>query len=203
MAEKQPQDRLIIFIKNPELGKVKTRLAQAVGKEMALEVYKYLLEKTRDATVNLKCNLALYYSEFIDLKDEWEDSIYTKFLQEGKDLGQRIKNAFNEAFDSGFNKVMIIGSDCPQLNTDLIEMAFDLLDNVDVVIGPARDGGYYLLGIKTPFDDLFENKEWSTDSVFEDTIMDVMDSGKKYAKLPMLSDLDDAYDLHLVKDRFK
>lgn len=203
MAKDNPQDRLIIFIKNPELGKVKTRLAKAVGKELALNIYKYLLEKTREATENLNCNLALYYSSFIDLNDEWSEDIYEKFIQKGKDLGEKMKNAFAEAFDSGFSKVMIIGSDCPQLNSELINMAFDLLDGVDVVIGPAKDGGYYLLGMKTPFDTLFTDKEWSTDSVFEDSIMDVMDASKKYAKLPMLSDLDDVYDLHLVKDRFK
>lgn len=195
--------RLIVFMKNPELGRVKTRLAKTVGAQMALDVYNYLLEKTRNATQDLKCNKAVYYSKFVDQDDDWSNDVFDKFVQKGEDLGKRMWNAFSEAFDQGFERVMIIGSDCPQLTQEIIEMGFDLLENVDFVIGPAKDGGYYLLGMKTPFKMLFEDKEWSTDSVFEDTIMDIVTAGKKYAKLPMLADLDDAYDLHLVKNKFK
>lgn len=195
--------RLIIFIKNPILGRVKTRLAKTVGAQMALDVYKYLLEKTRVATIDLGCNKAVYYSKSVDENDEWPNDVFDKFVQKGEDLGARMWNAFSEAFEAGYKKVMIIGSDCPQITQEIIEMGFDLLENVDYVIGPAKDGGYYLLGMKVPTKHLFEDKEWSTDSVFEDTVMDIVTSGKRYAKLPMLSDLDDAYDLHLVKDRFK
>lgn len=195
--------RLIIFIKNPVLGRVKTRLAKTVGAQMALDVYKYLLELTRNAAANLECNKAVYYSKSVDGADEWSNDVFDKFVQTGEDLGKRMWNAFSEAFEQGYEKVMIIGSDCPQLTQEVLEMAFDLLENVDIVVGPAKDGGYYLLGLKQPFKELFEDKEWSTDTVLEDTIMDIMAAGKKYAKLPMLSDLDDAYDLHLVSDKFK
>ncbi len=195
--------RLIVFVKNPELGRVKTRLAKTVGAQMALDVYNYLLEITRNTTKELKCNKAVYYSKFVDMDDNWPNDVFDKFVQKGENLGKKMWSAFSEAFDEGFEKVMIIGSDCPQLSQEIIEMGFDLLESVDVVIGPAKDGGYYLLGMKDPLDFLFEDKEWSTDSVFEDTVMDIVTAGKKYAKLPMLSDLDDAYDLHLVKEKFK
>ena len=197
------KNRLNIFIKNPEKGKVKTRLAKTVGDDMALEVYQYLLKKTMDATLDLNCDRTVYYSRFVDEKDEWDNSLFQKRLQSDGELGLKMKNAFKEAFDNGSQKVLIIGSDCPQISADLINMAFDLLDNTDCVLGPAKDGGYYLLGMKTLLTPLFENKEWSTDSVLDDTVLDLLDAGLKYAKLPMLSDVDDAYDLHLLKDRFK
>jgi len=203
MVSSSSSDRLIIFVKNPVLGKVKTRLAKSIGDEMALEVYKYLLELTKAATETLASDKALYYSDFIAEDDNWPENNYTKKLQKGEALGRRMRNAFKDSFEEGFQKTVIIGSDCPQLTDEIINMAFDLLDNVDYVIGPAKDGGYYLLGMKNLYEPIFEDKEWGTDSVFDDTVLDILAAGKKYAKLPLLTDVDDAYDLHLVKERFK
>jgi len=158
---------LIIFIKNPIEGNVKTRIAASLGSEKALEIYKHLLDITRDTVINLKCGKHLFYSDKVE-NDSWDASIFQKHVQDGETLGERMENAFTELFSNQANKVVIIGSDCPELNSDIINQSFEILDKKDLAIGPAKDGGYYLLGIKKPLPFLFKNKEWSTDSVFED-----------------------------------
>ncbi len=164
---------LFIFVRNPELGKVKTRLAQSIGDNTALEVYKFLLEKTKKITSNLDYDRAIYYSEKIRNNDIWKKNKYQKFQQEGDDLGIRMKNAFKNSFDSGYEKVLIIGSDIYDLTPSHIDEAFKKLDSNDVVIGPAIDGGYYLLGMKRLHTTIFKNKEWGTSSVREDTLSDL------------------------------
>ena len=161
---------LIIFTRNPELGKVKTRLAKSVGDTAALEVYKFLLNHTKEVTQNLACDKAVYYSVKIREHDIWESSTYQKHQQFGEDLGIRMQNAFQNAFDAGYDKVQIVGSDLPDLSSEIINNAFQKLDTNDAVIGPAKDGGYYLLGMKTLYKDVFQNKEWGTASVRKDTL---------------------------------
>ncbi|MCX2679931.1 TIGR04282 family arsenosugar biosynthesis glycosyltransferase [Galbibacter sp. EGI 63066] len=164
---------LIIFTKNPELGKVKTRLAQSVGKEKALEIYKFLLNKTKQVTRNLPCDKAVYYSEEIIENDLWSPETFSKKLQKGDNLGQRMENAFFECFSEGYKKVIIIGSDLYDITPSHIETAFKKLEAHDAVIGPAADGGYYLLGLKQLFPKVFQQKKWSTDTVLRDTLEDL------------------------------
>lgn len=190
---------LIIFVKNPVLGQVKTRLAAGIGNEKALEVYLQLLNITRNIALDASCTRNVFYSNEI-VSDEWEDDKFNKFIQEGNDLGERMKNAFEQIFALGAKKAVIIGSDCPQLSSEIIENAFRLLDEKDVCIGPAKDGGYYLLGMKKLHPFLFEKKEWSSDSVFDDTVIDLMENRLSYGLLPKLSDVDTIYDLHLLSD---
>ncbi len=194
-----PNDHLIIFVKNPELGKVKTRLAAAIGDEKALEIYTQLLRITHDQTKPVDCIKHVCYSEYVNEQDMWDKAHYHKHVQSGDDLGERMLGAFLGVFDQGAEKMVIIGSDCPKIKTTIIQEAFDKLDNYDVVIGPAQDGGYYLIGMKCPLPMLFKNKEWSTDSVFADTILDLIDMGLTHYRLPELSDLDTIYDLALLK----
>lgn len=192
------QDRhLIIFIKNPVLGKVKTRLAAGIGDEKALEIYRQLLEITRKAALKVDCTRHVFYSDEIE-NDEWDNDKFNKFVQEGSALGERMKNAFEQAFALGATEALIIGSDCPQLTPEIINDAFYLLNENDLCVGPAKDGGYYLLGMKELHPYLFKNKEWSTDSVLEDTIVDLMEHRLSYGRLPQLSDVDTIYDLHLL-----
>ncbi len=188
---------LIIFIKNPVEGNVKTRIAASIGKAKALEIYMQLLQITRKTTLTLKCKKHLFYSDKIE-DDAWDSSIFKKKTQEGDDLGERMKNAFNLLFEQGACTVILIGSDCPQLTSDKIDEAFDILSEKDLVIGPAKDGGYYLIGMKKPTASIFINKEWGTDTVFEDTIMDLIENRLSYGLLPVLSDVDNIYDLHLL-----
>ncbi len=183
------QQALIIFIKNPKLGKAKTRIAQTAGYEKALLIYKELLKHTRKVACSVKAKRLLYYSEFIDQKDEWNADLFDKKLQHKGDLGTRMAQAFAEALNES-EKAIIIGSDCASLTHHIVKAAFDALDVNDFVIGPAEDGGYYLLGMKQPDPTLFEAIEWSTSTVFMETIARIDALSKTYALLPTLSDID-------------
>lgn len=179
---------LLIFTRNPELGKAKTRLAKTVGDETALEIYKFLLQKTRDVSLKVTSDKAVYYSVKIRANDIWDDEIYQKYKQNGEDLGLRMKNAFKDGFNSGYQKVIIIGSDLYNLSSKNIENAFTELNNNDVVIGPALDGGYYLLGMNSLQEKIFENKDWGKETVRKDTLKNLKD--KKVKLLDLKNDID-------------
>lgn len=164
---------VLVFTRNPELGKVKTRLAASVGNEKALEIYQLLLERTKEVTNKLDCDKAVYYSVKIRTNDLWNSDIYQKKLQEGETLGIRMRNAFQNAFENGYEKVVLIGSDLYDLTSTHIEQAFQKLSSNDFVIGPAEDGGYYLLGMKTLQPKIFDNKKWGSSSVLNDTFADI------------------------------
>ena len=197
LQQLQQDHHLIIFVKNPKPGKVKTRLAASVGDEKALEIYLRLLEITRNEALRTNCVRNVFYSDEIE-SDSWDDDHFNKFVQQGNDLGDRMKNAFEQVFALGAEKAVIIGSDCPQISAEILETSFIELDKNDVCIGPAKDGGYYLLGMKKLHPFLFEEKEWSTDSVFDDTLAQLSEHHLSSSELVQLSDLDTADDLHLL-----
>ena len=178
---------LLIFTRNPELGKVKTRLAKTIGEKKALEIYKFLLNHTKKVTKNIACDKAVYYSVKVRKNDLWDASTYQKKQQLGEDLGIRMKHAFQDSFAAGYEKVLIVGSDLIDLSEDIIEKGFIQLASNDVVIGPAEDGGYYLLGMKSLHPNIFENKTWGTATVREDTLNDLKDK-----KVHLLNELNDA-----------
>jgi len=166
----QSKNLLLIFTRNPELGKCKTRLAATVGNETALEIYKFLLQHTVSITKNIHAVKQVYYSEEIWEKDVWNTTIFEKKLQNGANLGDRMANAFELGFKNGFEKILVIGSDLYDLDATTIENAFSELDKSDFVIGPAQDGGYYLLGMKKFITNVFKNKAWGTHTVLNDTL---------------------------------
>lgn len=149
---------LIIFVRKPELGKVKTRLAATIGIERALKVYKDLLVHTKSVTQNLPIDKFVFYHNEITKEDIWDNKSFNKILQAEGDLGFKMQEAFTAIFDKGYDKVLILGSDCFQLEEAILKDALHLLDQKDVVIGPANDGGYYLLGMKKMFPRFFKNK---------------------------------------------
>lgn len=185
---------LIIFIRNPELGKVKTRLAKDFGAEKTLEIYLTLLEKTRHSAGNTQAERWLFYSEFIPEKDDWPESHFIKKLQPSGDLGQRMQHAFQLAFNEGAEKVAIIGSDCPELSAGIIQQSFDVLDQADYALGPTFDGGYYLLSMKNTTPELFQDMPWSSAEVFSLTQARIHALNRKVELLPMLSDVDERED---------
>jgi uncharacterized protein len=190
------KNAIIIFVRNPVSGKVKTRLAKTMGDDKALLIYQLLLEHTRQVTGNLHCDKFVYYSDHIDENDDWKNSLYKKRLQSAGDLGERMANAFETLFTSGYQRLVIIGSDCLDLNSDLINEAFNRLSEVNVVFGPSTDGGYYLLGLKVPYPPgLFENKSWSTDTVLPDSLKTLEATGTSYQLLIPLNDIDEESDL--------
>lgn len=186
---------LLIFYRNPELGKVKTRLAKTVGDVHALSYYQRLAHHTREVTRHLKADRAVWYSHKIDASDEWSADQYTKQLQQGDDLGKKMAHAFAWGFANGYQSICIIGTDCYELTTGLLEQAFQHLETREAVIGPARDGGYYLLGMNTFRPDYFQNKAWSTDTVAKDTIADFQRMSVLYNTLATLTDVDEEKDL--------
>jgi len=184
------KNTLLIFIRNPQLGKVKTRLAKTLGDEEALRIYRILLEKTRSAAQACEAERYLFYSDFVDEQDDWSPAFFLKKIQHSGDLGSRMESAFHQAFESGAQKAIIIGSDCPELKGETLQQAFNLLDTADFVLGPVPDGGYYLLGMSTLDSSVFQNIEWSTETVRARTIEKIIAAGKSFALLTMLSDVD-------------
>ncbi|PKP26925.1 MAG: glycosyltransferase [Bacteroidetes bacterium HGW-Bacteroidetes-2] len=164
---------LIIFTRNPELGKCKTRLAKTIGDANALNIYKFLLMHTVEITTKLKADTFVYYSDTIWKEDIWNPEIFRKKLQQGKDLGERMENAFIDLFKMGYKQIIIIGSDMQDLYQEDIDEAFQALDTFDYVLGPSEDGGYYLLGMNQFKPELFKNKAWGTDTVLRDTLIDL------------------------------
>jgi hypothetical protein len=195
----QPRRLLLIFVKNPIKGKVKTRLAQTMGETRALHIYEQLLAYTVTITKEVHTDKAVFYSDFLQENDIWPNEVYLKQVQQGADLGRRMENAFCWAFEQRYQQVVIIGSDCPELSTHIIHQAFDALATADVVIGPATDGGYYLLGLIKNIPELFTNKTWSSPTVLESTLGDIHKLCKTYTLLPTLQDVDREEDLALLK----
>lgn len=186
---------LILFTKNPELGKVKTRLAKTIGNQNALEIYKNLLQHTKEITLKVEADKYLFYSDTINEKDQWENAIFNKKLQSGDDLGIRMKTAFSEVFALGYTSVCIIGSDCYELNSEIVTAAFDSLEQNDFVVGPTFDGGYYLLGMKKINNRVFEEVSWSTETVFDTTISRINETKSSVFILEKLTDIDEEKDL--------
>ena len=179
---------LIVFTRNPELGKVKTRLAKTVGNAIALKIYTFLLERTRDIAVQVSADKAVYYSVKVRENDIWDANNFQKHQQVGEDLGIRMLHAFKNGFKAGYEKVMIIGSDLYDLTAETIENAFIALEDNEVVIGPAEDGGYYLLGMNSLEEKVFKNKKWGTETVRKNTLEELKD--KKVFLLGELNDVD-------------
>ena len=186
---------LIIFYRNQKIGAVKTRLAATIGDEKALRIYGELCEHTRAITETLPVTKVVFYSNEVKTGDVWPDNAYQKALQKGQDLGERMHNAFATGFASGYDSICIIGTDCYGLTASVIEDAFNVLRATDAVIGPAEDGGYYLLGLRKLHPELFVKKNWSTSSVFKDTLENFESRGITYGMLPLLRDVDVEDDL--------
>ncbi|APG61442.1 glycosyltransferase [Christiangramia salexigens] len=184
----------MIFTKNPVAGKVKTRLAKDLGNEKALKIYEFLLDHSAEITKDLDVDKQVFYSESVIEQDVW-GADFSKKKQRGKDLGERMYNAFREGFEDGYEQIIIIGSDLYQLNSLDLEKAFDELDSNEFVVGPAEDGGYYLLGMKTLNSEIFKNKEWGTSSVLKDTLNDIQTK-----QIKMLETRNDVDVLDDIKD---
>lgn len=187
---------LLIFTKNLIHGEVKTRLAATAGNDTAYAVYGQLIKHTVTITSYLPVDKTVFYSKSIEPADVWDPKIYRKQIQSGDDLGEKMQNAFAVIFDEGYKKAVIIGTDCIELNSAIIMNSFVYLGNHDVVIGPAKDGGYYLLAMKKLHAELFKNINWSTNEVLSQTLEICKHLGLSTYLLPELSDIDDENDLN-------
>lgn len=192
--------QLILFVKNKELGKVKTRLAKTIGNEKALFIYKALLQHTCRVAGSVDALRKVYYSNFVDSNDEFEGDLFEKRIQVDADLGMKMYAAFKDGFGEQAEKVVLIGSDCYEIDASVIEQAFKYLDENDFVLGPANDGGYYLVGMRKLNKSIFENMTWSTENVLLDTILDIKKQEKSFFLLPTLTDVDEEKDLGELKN---
>ena len=185
---------IIIFQKNLVEGKVKTRLAKSIGNVKALQVYQYLLNHTHQQVALLETPTLVFFENTVE-GDFLHQPYFSGAVQIGEDLGERMKNAFQQAFDMGYQQVIIIGTDCLQLDSHILEESLNALDSHEMVIGPAKDGGYYLLGLRQMYATLFEDKKWSSPTVFSDTMKAAKKLGLNPWVLKELSDIDTYMDL--------
>ncbi|MCB0480112.1 MAG: TIGR04282 family arsenosugar biosynthesis glycosyltransferase [Flavobacteriales bacterium] len=186
---------LLIFVRNCELGKVKTRLAKDIGNENALKIYQSLLVHTRDIALDVNAFRMVYYSDYIDFHDTFQNEYFLKDEQHDGDLGQKMEFSLEENFEEGYDHIICIGSDCIELSSEIINRAFEELDSHDVVIGPAKDGGYYLIGMSKLHTSLFRDKPWGTSDLLLDTILDLKKTNLSYHLLETLNDVDEVEDL--------
>lgn len=180
---------------------VKSRLALHLGKERAAEIYRVIAETvmanvTSRTTENDYDAILCYSPETAEQAfKEWFLQHHLFSPQQGSDLGARMSNAFSHAFAAGYTKALLIGSDCPDISRDSITQSFDMLKAKHIVLGPAYDGGYYLIGVREPIPELFSNIEWGTEKVLSQTIDKINAAGLSLGLLPVLRDIDRVEDL--------
>ncbi len=188
-------ERLIILLKAPRLGTVKTRLAASLGPSVALAAYREMVERL---LVNLQPlrGIELRYSPDDALADiqPWVRGDWRTRAQGKGDLGQRLILAFADAFQDHARRVVIIGSDCPAVTADDIHAAWTRLTDHDLVVGPAADGGYWLIGLTQPRPALFQNVAWSTDAVLAETLRRADQLHLRVHLLRPLADIDTEQD---------
>lgn len=196
---------ILFFVKYPAPGKVKTRLAEQIGPDIAADLYRNFVADTLATLESLDVNFKIVFDP-PDSKDQFqywlgEKHCYTP--QIGVDLGQRMKNAFPQTFDDGFDNVVVIGSDSPDLPAEYLDLAFGALETNDVTVGPSSDGGYYLIGFtKNSFlPEAFEQISWSSDKAFEQTIDILQKNKQKLFLLPQWHDVDTFTDLKSLLQR--
>jgi len=197
---KAARECLIIFTRYPEPGKTKTRLIPLLGAEGAARLQRQMTEQTLAQVKELKAFRPLSVEVHFaggnqQLMQDWlgSDIIYRQ--QSDGDLGRRMALAFKDSFSAGMTSVVIIGTDCPDLNAQLMVKAFHALEQNDLVLGPALDGGYYLIGLRRLIPELFRGISWSTAEVLEQTISIAQRLDLAIAFLPLLNDIDRPEDL--------
>lgn len=189
---------LLVFVRAPAVGQVKTRLAAAIGRNAALRVYRRMGRHVVDQARSLAGASVIVHFTPADggpAVAEWLGAGPEYLPQAGADLGERMANAFGDAFRRGFARVVIIGSDLPGLEAAHLRRALDLLETHPAVIGPARDGGYWLLGLRGPAPGLFRAMTWSTPTVLGESLRRLRELGMEPGLLPMLTDVDEVADL--------
>jgi uncharacterized protein len=191
----------MIFTRYPEAGKAKTRLIPALGAEGAANLHRQFTERTLQKALALsETAIAVHFTGgSLEQMQTWLGSAVQSRSQTTGDLGDRMSYAFETTFAEGYQSVVIIGTDCPQLTSELLAQAFQVLLTHDLVLGPTTDGGYYLMGLCRAIPELFVGIDWSTEVVFQQTIAIARKMGLAIAQLPTLSDVDRPEDLiHLA-----
>ncbi|TAN39290.1 MAG: glycosyltransferase [Nitrospirae bacterium] len=191
-----------LMIKYPEPGRVKTRLARVIGPEQAALISRQTAETVvRQTSPDDRADIRYDRYIFYDPPDRGQDFVSwlpdeAFILQSGRDVGERMDAAVRHLIGLGAARAVITGADIPGLSREILVQAFELLDHADVVLGPALDGGYYLIGMKKPMPELFHDIPWSSPEVLSETLKVLSRLNRSYSLLPALSDLDTIEDLH-------
>ncbi len=193
---------LIIFAKNPVPGKVKTRITPHITPTDAAKLYEAFIADIVSNALKLQCERIVVAYTPLNAETSFHkicgQSIHY-IPQEGYGLGERMKNAFRHAFSKGSKSVVIIGTDSPTLPLPYIRNAFSALEEVPIAIGPTFDGGYYLIGLSEQNEDIFDGIEWSTSSVFSQTLAKIRSVNKKFYLLSPWYDVDTPEDLEFLR----
>lgn len=183
---------VMTFLKAPRPGTVKTRLGRDIGMEEATLVYRGLAEQQlRRIPADFRTEVHYAPRGAAGEMRAWLGPQVACRAQSGPDLGARMSNAFARGFQRGYRAIIAIGSDCPGLDAACLRQAAGQLAKVDVVLGPAVDGGYYLIGLRSPAPSLFEGIEWSTATVLATTLVRIQECGLSHALLEEKDDIDD------------
>lgn len=184
---------LVVFAKQPLAGKVKTRLGASIGYEQAAAVYTKLLDYTLRVVGQVSADVEIHWGK------EWSaNEMYPSFQhnwQVGNHLGERMQNVIASGLNRGYESVVIIGSDCPEIDSHQILMAFEKLKSTSVVFGPANDGGYYLVGMSKLNKSVFQPSDWSHSQVLAQAMAALKKNDTPFELLDTLSDLDTVADL--------
>ena len=183
---------LVVFLRLPDKGKVKTRLAATLGEVAALEIYKKLVSITLDIVIRSEIPTYLFYTNGLPPAST-RDARFSYHIQADGDLGSRMADALSFVL-SLHQKALIIGSDCPGLTPEILDAGYRSLDEKDIVLGPADDGWYYLLGCSELHPAVFANIKWSTSSVLDQTIEKIKEANLSFCLLEKLHDIDTAED---------
>ena len=190
---------LLLFVKYPEKGKVKLRLTTDIDEDIVVDLYRCFVHDTLETIkkTQTKWYLCFYPADSLEKFQKWLGTTMFFFPQEGKNLGERMKNCFTQAFTNGYQQVILIGSDSPDLPADILLKALDELQTNDVVLGPSSDGGYYLIGFQNKSFDpsVFNDIHWGTASVFSETMQKIRKMKYHHSILPIWSDVDTLADL--------
>ncbi len=189
---------LMIFTRYPEPGKAKTRLIPVLGADGAADLHRRMTEHTIDQakTIKTDCIISVYFTGgTVEQMQHWLGHDLQYRSQHAGDLGDRLIDAFQTAFAQGASSAIAIGTDCPAITSELLTIAFDQLNQHDLTIGSALDGGYYLIGLRRCIPELFRGITWSTDVVFQQTLTIAKRLALEISNLPVLNDIDRPEDL--------
>ncbi|MEW6333855.1 MAG: TIGR04282 family arsenosugar biosynthesis glycosyltransferase [Thermodesulfobacteriota bacterium] len=200
---------LILFVKSPEAEGVKSRLAAVIGEEKARALYRHfvvdLLATLDRVGEGHRLTIFFHPPEHRSILETWlgHDRIYEP--QQGNDLGERMRDAFERCFAEGFETVVLVGCDIPDMPGEIVRAGFAELESADAVIGPSRDGGYYLIGFRSGafVPEIFRGMSWGTDGVLWSTRERLDARGLRLAFVPLWSDIDTYEDLAALIERHR
>ena len=199
MQNKKQENVLIVFVKYPEPGKVKTRIARDLGTERAAKIYSHMARSIIEKVWRAETYRTVIYFDPPDRETDiraWLGINNVSYeVQSPGTLGDKMSKAIETVFSEGAEKAVLIGTDVPEITAELIRTAFSMLESTEVVLGPTEDGGYYLIGLQMFEPQLFKNIDWSTDVVFNQSLGLIKEQNLSYRIIDSLKDVDTAEDV--------